>query len=71
MKEFYYILTLVGYVAGCYGFAWVFHWVVDRLWWMYVDSVLDAAKSTRNVNTKEILKRKSNVGSKPRNAAYE
>ena len=71
MKEFYYILTLVGYVAGCYRFAWVFHWVVDRLWWKYVDSVLDAAKSTRNVNTKEILKRKSNVGSKPRNAAYE
>lgn len=67
MKEFYYILTLVGSVAGCYGFAWV----VDRLWWMYVDSVLDAAKRTRNVNTKEILKRKSNVGSKPRNAVYE
>ena len=43
MKEFYYILTLMAYVAGCYGFAWVY----DRLWWMYVDFVLAKPKRKR------------------------
>ena len=43
MKEFYYVLTLLGYVAGCYGFAWV----VDKTWWVYVDSVISKAKGKR------------------------
>ncbi len=48
MKEFYYILTLLAYVAGCYGFGWV----TDKLWWMYVDYELGKTKRERSLKRK-------------------
>lgn len=39
----YYLLTLLGYVAGAHALAWG----LDKLWWWYVDAVLAAAKGTR------------------------
>lgn len=39
----YYVLILLGYVAGAHALAWG----LDKLWWWYVDAVLAAAKGTR------------------------